>query len=93
MQSRYAYGANFALGSAGGEKGHTLTQAELPNNSIGTKNGNRFVVLSDSGSEIWQGGTSGYRVSFDWATQALGSGLAHNNMPPYLAQNIIIRAL
>jgi microcystin-dependent protein len=88
-----AYGANFAVGSTGGEKGHTLTQAELPNISIVPQNGNRFVVLSDTGSEIWQSGTSGYPVRFDWGTKALGSGVAHNNMPPYLAQNIIIRAL
>ena len=89
----HAYGANFALRSIGGEAAHTLTLQELPAHQFGTQNGDRFIVLSDSGTEVLLGGENGYRVTFEWATRTLGGGEPHNNMPPYLAQNIIVRAL
>ena len=89
----YAYGANFALRATGGETNHTLTLAELPEHQFGTQNGDRFIILSDSGSEVLQGGVSGYHITFEWATRTLGGGEPHNNMPPYLAQNIVVRAL
>ena len=88
-----AYGANFQRGAVGGEEEHTLTKAELPAQQIGTQTGDRFAILSDSGTEIIAGATSGYRFKFEWGTAAIGQGQAHNNMPPYLAQNIIVRAL
>lgn len=88
-----AYGANFARGAVGGEEEHTLTKAELPAQQIGTQTGDRFAILSDSGTEIIAGAASGYRFKFEWGTAAIGQGQAHNNMPPYLAQNIIVRAL
>ena len=88
-----AYGANFALRATGGETNHTLTLAELPEHQFGTQNGDRFIILSDSGSEVLQGGVSGYHITFEWATRTLGGGEPHNNMPPYLAQNIVVRAL
>ena len=87
------YGANFARGAVGGEEEHTLTKAELPAQQIGTQTGDRFAILSDSGTEIIAGAASGYRFKFEWGTAAIGQGQAHNNMPPYLAQNIIVRAL
>ena len=89
----HAYGANFALRATGGETNHTLTLAELPEHQFGTQNGDRFIILSDSGSEVLQGGVSGYHITFEWATRTLGGGEPHNNMPPYLAQNIVVRAL
>ena len=69
------------------------TLQELPVHQFGTQNGDRFIVLSDSGTEVLLGGENGYRVTFEWATRTLGGGEPHNNMPPYFAQNIIVRAL
>ena len=89
----HAYGANFALRSIGGEAAHTLTLQELPAHQFGTQNGDRFIVLSDSGTEVLLGGENGYHVTFEWATRTLGNGAPHNNIPPYFAQNIIVRAL
>ena len=93
LSGPYAYGANFALRSIGGEAAHMLTLQELPVHQFGTQNGDRFIVLSDSGTEVLLGGENGYRVTFEWATRTLGGGKPHNNMPPYFAQNIIVRAL
>ncbi len=89
----YAYGANFLRGAVGGEKEHTLIMAELPAQQIGTQTGDRFAILSDSGTEIIAGAESGYRFKFEWGTATIGRGQAHNNMPPYLVQNIVVRAL
>ena len=89
----YAYGANFLRGAVGGEKEHTLIMAELPAQQIGTQTGDRFAILSDSGTEIIAGAASGYRFKFEWGTATIGRGQAHNNMPPYLVQNIVVRAL
>jgi hypothetical protein len=44
--------------------------------------------LTDAGEKWYRVGNAG----IDY-TKPLGTGQAHNNMPPYLAQNIIVRAL
>ena len=46
-----------------------LTLQELPVHQFGTQNGDRFIVLSDSGTEVLLGGENGYRVTFEWATR------------------------
>ena len=89
----YAYGANFARGAVGGEEEHTLTKAELPNVSIelgaeAIKSNEASMRLTDAGEKWYRVGNAG----IDY-TKPLGTGQAHNNMPPYLAQNIIVRAL
>mgnify|MGYP007016278338 CR=1 FL=1 len=50
-----------------------LTLQELPVHQFGTQNGDRFIVLSDSGTEVLLGGENGYRVTFEWATRTLNS--------------------
>lgn len=42
-----------------------LTLQELPVHQFGTQNGDRFIVLSDSGTEVLLGGENGYRVTFE----------------------------
>ena len=88
------------LGSTGGEATHTLTEAELPSHnghlSAGIQNGvpmgkgNYEGYLNKDVMNAYPGG--GYR---GWnvyagnemhpASEAVGGGKAHNNMPPYLA--------
>lgn len=70
--------ANYNVGESGGEEKHTLTQAELPTTvNIGS------TASGDTGSgglvdgNVDQGGNK--------TAVALGSGEAHNNMPPYYA--------
>lgn len=75
-------------GSTGGEAEHTLTKDELPNEKIPIN-----VVIPNSpedGAEYARFSYTGY-TSTDSAvtlsggfTGPLGSGQAHNNMPPYL---------
>ncbi|QWV14409.1 phage tail protein [Marinobacter adhaerens] len=74
------------LGDTGGEEEHTLTEAEMPEHghaldteTIGTA-GSDGNVLADTGTGTGtvQSGTA-------------GSGQAHNNMPPFLALNAIIK--
>lgn len=91
----YSVDSDFAsLGNYGGEKNHTLTTAEMPphTHQITTNSGLYF----EGGSSGHADGTTGY------ATQAStlntgsaggsgGSTTAHNNMPPYVVINFIIK--
>lgn len=100
-----AYGANFLCGAVGGEKEHKLSIGELPVIS-GTitphwsEEGTTIAAVSgvfsatgsnsayrDGGSKV--SGTSSVKV----IKLAIGEGKSHNTLPPYLAQNIIVRAL
>ena len=87
---------NYAAGSTGGEAEHTLTVSEMP--SHGHKALKEALGWGESVTlEPWtvyfkndaftDAGSSGYTAEF-WAYNPLkgtGDGLAHNNMPPYLA--------
>lgn len=87
---------NFAAGSRGGEATHTLTKSEMPEH--GHYALKEAPGWGDSMTlEPWtvyfkndaftDAGSSGYTAEF-WEYNPLkgtGDGLAHNNMPPYLA--------
>lgn len=62
------------IGKTGGEKTHTLTQAELPNISV--------VRPSDSATNSGTSTANKYTYTNDWSK--LGNGSAHNNLPPYI---------
>ena len=100
-----AYGANFQRGAVGGEKDHKLSIGELPVISgtitphwseegttiasvggVFSATGNN-AAYRDGGSKV--SGTSSVKV----IKLAFGEGKSHNTLPPYLAQNIIVRAL
>ena len=100
-----AYGANFQRGAVGGEKDHKLSIGELPVISgtitphwseegttiasvggVFSATGNN-AAYRDGGSKV--SGTSSVKV----IKLAFGEGKSHNTLPPYLAQNIVVRAL
>ena len=101
----YAYGANFQRGAVGGEKEHKLSIGELPvisgtitphwseeGTTIASVGGvfsatGSNAAYRDGGSKV--SGTSSVKV----IKLAFGEGKSHNTLPPYLAQNIIVRAL
>ncbi len=91
------------LGAVGGEKEHTLTTNELPSH-IHDFNGHTFSWgasgnVSIIGATAIAGASTGngmytFQDISGWTnTKAAGGGAAHNNMPPYLALNYIIRAV
>ena len=67
-----------ALGSTGGEKAHTLTDAELPPNTYPTS----LSVPVTAGA-----GTTNRFV----AASVVGGGQAHNNLQPYITLTAIIK--
>ena len=89
----WAIGDNENPGDTGGEKTHTLTEAELPELSGSILN----FALQEQGQSVSASGVFSTRQSQEWATYgsngkiqdsdivdfSAGSGQAHNNMPPW----------
>lgn len=78
-------GGIYQAGNTGGEAEHTLTQGELPNVSVGVE----VVFSGQSGSSVYSATNAGmvglpYNSADAGKTKPLGSGQAHNNMPPYI---------
>ena len=82
------YSSTYTVGKTGGEATHTLTQAELPATvtvkSISNKSPN-------TGSSYYHPAPSSTGSSTQ-KPYPLGSGTAHNNMPPYYALCYIMKA-
>lgn len=90
------------LGGKGGEEKHTLTVAEMPAHQHSgndrawhdkqKRNGRQsFVSLNqDSGSWIANAANDGL-TNQDTASGTTGGGQAHNNLPPYISLNFIIK--
>lgn len=77
-----------ALGATGGEEAHTLTSAEMPRH--------RHVMVGKRDASSNQGSRpafGAYTVGSDRNanTEYTGSSGAHNNMPPFLALNVMIK--
>jgi microcystin-dependent protein len=88
LRGRVPVGKNAAtfssLGATGGEETHVLTTPEMPSHTHGVPfdtGGSGFVVPAQQGN-----GANG-RITSD----ATGGGGAHNNLPPYLVLNFIIK--
>lgn len=97
LENRFLLGAgsDYTAGATGGEAEHTLIKAELPSeqyrvgmdmSSLGVQEtwyltyANASTPIADAGAKIFSSPNG------EWAkTEPLGSGQAHNNMPPYLA--------
>ena len=89
-----AAGSTYEAGSTGGEAKHTLTTDEMPNHTHilpykadwGSQDGiGPWTAMFNDGT-MSDTGETGYTGKWhDYQTQQKGSGLPHNNMPPYLA--------
>lgn len=72
-------------GETGGEKTHVLTTAEMPSHA------HSELIPVDSGSRSFDGSPLPLYTAAFGTTGAAGGGGAHNNLPPYMAMNKIIK--
>jgi len=77
------------LGVTGGEIEHTLTVGEMPSHSHSTKTAFEVVVGGSPGDSLPAG--SGGVMQQANQIGSSGGGSPHNNLPPYLAVNFIIK--
>jgi len=76
------------LGGAGGAETVTLTQAQMPSHS------HTYTAAGPSDTSANgqpQGGISDFDNYSNYSTSSIGGGDAHNNMPPALVLNYIIK--
>lgn len=74
-----------ALGETGGEKTHTLTEAEMPTHS------HSIPTYGGGATNNWLLESKGENVTTSRNTNSAGSGSAHQNLQPYLTLNFIIK--
>lgn len=92
LSGRFLLGAvpnsSYENGEMGGEFAHVLTINEMPEHTHETPSA--LVNSTGSGTSMAvQGGSSyGFASNAKYATSYIGGGVAHNNMPPYLAVNM-----
>ncbi len=89
LRGRCAIGLSSAraIGAAGGEETHVLTQSELPAHTHSTNevNSRTSFPAGSGGGESWT--DTGAEDS-----SSVGSDQPHNNMPPFVALNYVIFA-
>lgn len=78
-------GDTYTAGDTGGEAEHTLTVNEMPSHQHETLNNGKYDAtnFTNAGNYMLVAGNARYNSSAK--TSLAGGGLAHNNMPPYLA--------
>lgn len=92
--------SNRSMGDVGGEESHVLTTDEIPshshtmqvNSSDGTSDvpTNLYIAKNSDGVTHYHGSGSGDYLN-SGAITATGGGSSHNNMPPFVVINYIIK--
>lgn len=91
LAGKFPLGVNgsHALASTGGAETHTLSTAEMPAHSHGFSNGGQAIGNgTGTNANVTFGGGGFVLIN---GTDSKGSSSAHNNMPPYLSLNFIIK--
>lgn len=83
-QVHISAGANYIVGSTGGEATHTLTIDEMPSHSHSYAKAFGSGVQGASGASYW---VLGNPTDDSLSTSTTGGGQAHNNMQPYIVVN------
>lgn len=85
------------LGQGTGAENHTLTTAQMPAHTHGVGRSRHvpppYTGLSWSGLQVNVAADAGNAgdTGVNYLTDSVGSGGAHNNMPPYITLNYIIK--
>ncbi len=82
-RNRVTSGSADSIGGQNGSENHTLTTAQIPAHTH-TYTYKTSGVSGGSSGSVWSGASS-------QSTGSAGSGNAHNNMPPYMALNYIMK--
>lgn len=83
-----------SIGGASGEEKHTLASSEIPSHSHVERAANNQTAYRENGTQdrVRISATGGAAASSETLkTENTGSGDAHNNIPPYLTLNFIIK--
>lgn len=83
----WATDASGTIGQTGGEKEHKLIVAELPAHSHSISVANTTTGSTAAANKVRYNSTNTSYIG-NLSTETQGSGLAHNNMPPYIQVSI-----
>ena len=87
LKDRFLLGAGdtYSNGATGGEATHTLTKSELPAEKLNIYVSSGWLGYKNTTANAGSGIAGlGYQDGTALKTENMGSGNAHNNMPPYL---------